>query len=150
MGKVSTTVITPLVASEPVLDGVKVKLAFTPTVKVIDGDVLANRKSGDCTTVTAGAEVLLPAPIRVGSSGSFTPIGAMAVALLDKVPVCGALPLTVKVTLAPAGKEVIVLVTLLPITFTVPQTAPPVGNTHDALTAVMAAGTVSLKEVKSA
>lgn len=149
-GKVSTTVMPPLVASVPELDGVNVKLAFTATVKVIDGEVFANRKSGDCTTVTAGGDVLLPAPTRVGSSGSLMPIGTMAVALLDSVPVCGAMPVMVMVTVAPAGRVVIVLMTLLLITFTVPHTAPPVGRPHDAPTPVIATGTVSLKTVKSA
>jgi hypothetical protein len=57
------------------------------------------------------------------------------------------LPVIVNVTLPPLGKVVIVLVTLLPATFTAPQTALPVGVPQLAATAVTPAGTASLNVV---
>jgi hypothetical protein len=63
---------------------------------------------------------------------------------LANVPDCGAVPWIVKVTLAPAGKAVMVLVTLLPLTLTAPQTAPIVGMPQIPLTPVIVAGTLSL------
>lgn len=87
------TVIVPTVAALPArLFGVSVKLALVPTVKLLVDAVLVIAKSGACTTVETGAEVLLPAPVRLGSSGSLIPAGTMAVAEFTSVPVCGAVP----------------------------------------------------------
>ena len=59
-------------------------------------------------------------------------------------PLVGAVPLIVNVTLPPDGSVVIVLVTRLPTTLTVPHAAAPAG-TQLAVTAVTPAGTGSLK-----
>ena len=59
--------------------------------------------------------------------------------------VVGAVPLIVNVTLPPDGSVVIVLVTMLPATLTVPHTAPPVSEPQFAVMPVMPAGTGSLK-----
>jgi hypothetical protein len=76
-----------------------------------------------------------------------TPIGVIAVAALESVPVCGAVPEIVKVTDPPDGKVVIVLVTVLIDTITLPHAAPPVGVPQVAPMPVMPAGKVSLKLV---
>lgn len=141
----------PAVAALPnKLFGVSVKLAFVPTVKLGVDAVLVMAKSGACTTVLTVDDVLLPAPVRLGSSGSAMPIGTMAVAAFAKIPVCGAVPWMVKVTELPTGKVAIVLETLLPATVTAPQAAPNVGVPQDAVTPLMAAGTESVKTVRFA
>jgi hypothetical protein len=91
-GKVSVTVIAPDVGAFPLLLGVIVKLAAVPTPNELALAVFVNCKSGDCTTVTTAADVLLPAPVRPVSSGSVIPMGTIAVAVFDKVPDCGAVP----------------------------------------------------------
>ena len=149
--KVSLAVIVPAVAILPnKLLGVSVKLALVPTVKLGVDAVLVMAKSGACTTVFTIDDVLLPAPVRPGSSGSVMPAGTMAMAMFDKVPVCGTVPWIVKVTELPAGKVVMVLETLLPVTATAPQAAPDVGVPHIAVTPLMAAGTESVKTVRFA
>ena len=81
--------------------------------------------------------------VLLAATGSNTPAGAAAVAVLVVAPRPEAVPEMVKVTEAPAGRVVMVLVTALPATFTVPQVAPPVAAPHTAPTPVTCAGTVS-------
>ena len=67
-----------------------------------------------------------------------------------KVPDCGAIPVMVKVTLLPEGSAVMVLVTALPATLTMPHTAPPVALPHEPATPVTAPGTLSVNCAPSA
>ena len=77
----------PLVGAVPsVLLGVKVKVAGTPTVNEPLPATLLNCRSGARMAVITVLDVLLPAPVRPGSSGSVTPTGTIAVALLATVP----------------------------------------------------------------
>ena len=92
-GKVSATVMVPVVAAVPVmLFGVNVKLPVPPTVNVPLLEVLVNCRSGARTVDITVFDVLFPAPVRPGSSGSVTPEGTIAIARLESVPVCGAVP----------------------------------------------------------
>jgi hypothetical protein len=143
-------VIVPAVAALPVLFGVNVKLALIPTVKLAPDATLLIVRFGACTTVITTLEVLFPAPIRDGSSGSAVPDGPIAVDAFANVPLCGAVPVMVNVTVPPAGRVVIVLETLFPATLTVPHTAPPVADPQDPPTPVMAAGTESVNTVRFA
>ena len=90
-------------------------------------------------------DVLLPAPVRPGSSGSVMPIGTMAVAKLMSVPDCGAVPLDRK--RHASGGHGRSWCTLFIETLTAPQAAPPAAIPHDALTPVMAEGTLSANTV---
>ena len=113
-----------------------------PTTK-LPAWLLLTRRSLEITVVLSDA-LLLPAPVLPGSVGSVTPAGAITRAVLVKVPDCGAVPVTVKVTVAPEGSVVMVLVTLLPATLTGPHTAPPVAEPQEAATPVTTPGTLSL------
>jgi len=103
----------------------------------------------DFVTVSCGcSRVVVAVPVLFALFGSVVPAGGFAVALfVIDVPLVGALPVIVNVTLPPLGNVVIVLVTLLPATFTVPHAAPPVGVPQLAATAVIPAGTASLNVV---
>jgi hypothetical protein len=96
------------------------------------------------TIVVFTDELLLPAPVFVGSFGSVVPAGARIFAVFVTMPDCGAVPDSVIVTVPVEGSVVTVLVTLFPTTFTVPQTAPPVALPQLAVTPVTVEGTVSL------
>ncbi len=54
------------------------------------------------------------------------------------------MPWIVRVTLPPAGNAATVLETLLPVTVTAPQIAPPVGEPQSAVSPLSAVGTLSL------
>src|SRR5690242_20635519 len=100
-------------------------------------------------TVSCGCNRFVVAePVLLPVDGSVVPAGGFAVALLvTDTPLVGAVPSIVNVTLAPLGRVVIVLVTVLPATLTAPHAAPPVGVLQFALTPVMPAGTTSLNVV---
>src|SRR5690348_8004156 len=100
-------------------------------------------------TVSCGcSRFVVAVPVLLPGTGSVVPDGGCAVALfVTDVPLVGAVPVIVNVTLPPEGNVVIVLVTLLPATFTVPHAAPPVGVPQLAPTAVIPAGTASLNVV---
>src|SRR5690349_2947202 len=109
------------------------------------GPVLTTDTSAEAVTVVVTVLELSPV------SGSVTPDGAVAVAvLINEPPVTGAVPLIVKVTLPSAGSVVIVLATSLPLIVTVPHTAPPVAPPHVAMRLLIAAGTGSSRVVPSA
>ena len=91
--------------------------------------------------------VLLPLLLKVGS---VVPAGGVTEAEFTIVPVADALtePVMVMVTLPPAGNVGTWPLTRLPTTETLAgQTAPPSAFEHEALTPVIALGTVSLKIV---
>lgn len=79
-------------------------------------------------------------------SGSTKPVGKVTLAVLDNVPLAGAVPVTVKVTAPPAGRLAIVAATVLPAA-TTGQLAPPKAAPQVVVTAVNAAGTASLMTV---
>ena len=99
-------------------------------------------ESSGCKRFVVAVPVLLP------GTGSVVPAGGFAVALfVTDVPLPGAAPVIVNVTLPPLGRVGIVLVTVLPARLTAPHAAPPVGEPHVAPTPVIDAGTASLNVV---
>ena len=80
------------------------------------------------------APVLLPEPLRVGSSGSLTSAGTIALAVFVMLPAPVTVPVTVKVKLPVAGKVAIVTPAPCRAATVTPagQTAPPVGVPHEA------------------
>jgi hypothetical protein len=137
-GRLSVTVIVPLVASEPgAFETVMVYAPLVPTVK-LPACVFAITRSGARIEVLAEA-LLFPA------TGSVTPPGAATVAVLVVAPTPLAVPATVIETVPPAGSVGIVLVTPFPATFIAPHAAPPEAPVQSAVTLVMAPGTLSEK-----
>ena len=65
-------------------------------------------------------------------------------AVLDRLPLAGAVPTTVIVTLPPAGKLGMVALTALPAAIDAGQAAPAVALAQLVVTPVMLAGTLSV------
>jgi hypothetical protein len=80
-------------------------------------------------------------------SGSTSPTGKVTLAVLDNVPLAGAVPMTVKVIAPPAGNAGMVMFRLLPAATLAGQVAPPVAAPQVVVTAVNAAGTASVTTV---
>ena len=97
--------------------------------------VLTSCRSAVGPPLVVEAPVLFPEPLRVGSSGSLTSAGTMALAVLVMLPAPVTVPVTVKVKLPVAGR--VAIVTPAPCraaTVTLAaagQTAPLTGVPHE-------------------
>ena len=109
--------------------------------------------------VTVGIWVITGPPGLLPGSGSATPSGGSTWALLTNAPATGAVPVTVIVTLAPAGKVGMVILTSPLPEFSSPgarspskvgQTAPPVAFPQVQVTALSTDGTWSVTLAPSA
>jgi hypothetical protein len=114
-----------------------VPLAVTDEEAVFVMDTSAIAGIAGVILVTTTLLVLL-----VGS-GSVTPGGVATVAVLLSVPDAGAVPTIVIVTEPPLGMPGTAPDTVLDWTRGSPQTAPPAGLLHDAVTPVKPAGNTS-------
>ena len=101
---------------------------------------------GIAMIVSVSVALLLPAPVRLRSVGSETPLaGVIIVAVFVSVPVAEieSVPETVYVSDDPTGRFAVVLIAL-PLPLAAPHVAPNVGEPQVQVTPVIVAGTVSV------
>ena len=137
VGRLSPTMIGAVVTPGPLFVTVIAYCAGCPTMNVVGVAVFASDSDAGASVVVAVLELFAV----FGSVA--VPAGVTVAVFAIVVPLVGAVPVIVNVTLAFAGRVAIVLVTALPATLTPPQVAPPLVVAHVALTLVMPAGTVS-------
>ncbi len=137
--------VVPLAASGPALLITKVYATGPPAVvlavPVLMIDTLAVAV-GVVTLVTTGPPLVVVSLFT--RLGSVTPDGGATLAVLDRLPLAGAVPTTVIVTLPPAGKFGMVALTALPAAIDAGQAAPAVALAQLVVTPVMLAGTLSV------